>query len=688
MTRTRAAAWAARLAASAGACAGVHAQSPHPASPERIADGDWVFHTTGTCGKAEAALRAGRRIIDDDPWGTIITREVTADTDVLNCSLDIELVPTSSTSGTITGSNTFTIRSNVNGLTQFTFRLRSQFTASATINGATPVTLSQLSTTTRLATLDRAYSAGETFALRVSYSGVPMSIGTFGSVNFTTQNGLPLFQTLSEPYYGYTWWPCKDGDVGADGDNSDKFTAQVAVTAPDTMVSVSNGLLQGVDTLSGSRKKYRWATNYPLCTYLLAIGSTPYTQWEKTYTYPLPGGGTATMPVQFSIYTGNDTPAHRSSWEQTLDMMAAYRPYYGEYPFVNEKYGVYNFNFGGGEEHQTYTGEGTFDEGVTAHELGHQWWGDNVTAKTWHDIWLNEGFATFTEALWFQYKPGSTGWPAYFTRMGLNKPTQVAESVYRNDLSSATTIFSTNYSYRKPGWALHCLRGLVGDATFWNILQTYRATYQGSAATTTDFAAVASNVYGQDLTWFFTQWIMSPGAPAYAGGWQTANIGGQNYLRLRIRQTQSATYPIFTMPMNIRINTTSGTQYARVWNDAATEWYVLPVAAPVTSIVLDESSVASPSPWILSTGITSEAYANGPPKIVQSSAAPGAAIPAASAPGPITVTFSENVNAPAAAFSLVGPGGSMPLTVAYDPVNFRATLDPGVLLSRSACSRP
>jgi aminopeptidase N len=259
-----------------------------------------------------------------------------------------------------------------------------------------------------------------------------VSAGSFGSVAFTTQNGQPLFQTLSEPYYSYTWWPCKDGDVSTNGDNSDKFTAQVAITAPDTLTSVSNGLLQGTDVIPGAKKRFRWATNYPTSTYLIFINTTVYNQWQQIYTYP---GGT--MPVQFSIYPANDTAGNRSAWENCLNMLAAYRPYYGEYPFVSEKYGIYNFSFGGGMEHQTYTGEGTFSENVTAHELGPQWWGDNVTCKTWPDIWLNEGFATYTECLWAEHKPGSTGLPAYLAAIQARRPSAVSGTVYRTDDSGA-----------------------------------------------------------------------------------------------------------------------------------------------------------------------------------------------------------------------------------------------------------
>jgi peptidase M1-like protein/CopC domain-containing protein len=680
MTDRRRVVWAGCLVALAGSCLPARAQEGVIA-PESV-DGKGFVDEPGTCGRAKAAMRLGTHYLTDDPFGGVIVREAANDTDVLNCNLDIEIAPGPNT---IAGSNTMTVKSKVDGLTQFTFRLRSNLAiSSAIINGATPAVVTRPTVSTCIATLDRAYNRDEVFTLQVSYSGVPFSpSGSFGTVEFTTQNGMTLFDTLSEPYFADTWWPCKDGDEAVEGDNSDKFTAQVAVTAPDTMVSVSNGLPQGVDIVPGNKKRYRWATAYPLPSYLLFVSSTPYTQWQQTYTYPLPGGGNGTMPVHFSIFPASDTPANRAAWEKCLQMMAAYRPFYGEYPFVNEKYGIYQFGFSGGMEHQTYTGQGftggtPFNESITSHELGHQWWGDNVTCKTWHDIWLNEGFATFTEALWVQYRPGSTGWPAYFTEMQNSRPGGVSQSVYRTNISTTSIIFSNDYSYLKPGWVIHTLRNVVGDTTFWNILAAYRATYQGSAATTEDFKNVASSVYGQDLSWFINEWIMGPGAPAYASGWQTFAVNGQNYLRLRIRQSQTA-YPVFTMPLDVRINRTGGPEYARVWNNAASEWYVLPIGGPATGIVLLESAVGGP--WVLATANAIETYVNGPPKIIQASVDPGATIPVASSPSQITITFSENVTPPAAAFSLVGPGGAMPLGVSYNAANFTVTLDAGNPLS-------
>jgi aminopeptidase N len=642
------------------------------------------------CGKAamlRARFLAGLPISDPVAPPGPMPREATDATDVLHNAIDIEIFPSTSV---ITGSNTFTIRSRVDGLTEFTFRLRGNFTVtSALINGSTSVSVTtppaDNSSYGRVVTLDRAYNTDETFTLMIAYTGTAVSRG-FGSIDFTTQNGTALVESLSEPYYAGTWWPCKDGDVSAPGDNTDKATFDISVTAPNTLRTVANGLLVSTTDLPGNRRTYHWATGYPTATYLAFFATTNYTTWTQTYSYPLPGGSTGSMPVEFSVYPANDTPTNRAAWERCVVMLDTYRTIYGLYPFVNEKYGIYEFNFGGGMEHQTYTGQGTFSEGVTSHELGHQWWGDNVTCATWHDIWLNEGFATYTEALWLERQPGSSGLPALFSAMAARRPSAVDDSVYVYDTTNVNRIFSSTFSYRKAGWVLHQLRHVVGDQTFFAILAAYRATYQGGGSTSAQFADVASQVAGRDLSWFFNEWIFGIGAPAYAYGFQPATVNGHNYLRLRVRQTQSASFGTFTMPIDIRVVTPAGDRGFTIQSDALSEHFVLPLDAPASSIAFDEFN------WILDTAKVQEAFVAGPPVVVTASPAPGETIAAPSAPGQLTIGFSDNVTAAAAAFTVLRGATPVPFTLAYSTatdvatLTFASALSPGTYMVTVAAS--
>jgi methionine-rich copper-binding protein CopC len=645
------------------------------------------------CGKAHMLLereRLGLPIGEPGGQGSggFTSREALGDTDLLTSDLDIEVVPAT---GVISGSNTMRVRSKVNGLTQFSFVLRSQFVVSSILlNGSTSATATTpgANSYVRRITLDRPYNLNEEFTVRINYSGTAVSRG-FGSIEFQQQNGVDIVTTLSEAYFAATWWPVKDGDVFTSGDNSDKFTGSISITAPNTLSTVSNGLLQSVTPVAGGKNKTRWATSIPTSTYLWFFSTTNYNTWQQTYTYPLTGGGTGSMPVIYNIYPANDTPTNRAGWEKVIDMLAAFRPVFGEYPFVSEKYGMYQFPFSGGMEHQTNTGMGGFWESVVAHELGHQWWGDNVTCKTWNHIWLNEGFATYSECLWEERKPGSSGLPALLDAIDARRPALTTDSVYvpQAQIGNMSRIFSSTYSYDKGAWVLHQLRHVVGDTAFFQILQDYRAAHQGSGATTEDFAAVASSVSGLNLNPFFQQWVYGIGAPAYAYGWQNVTINGQNYLRLSIRQTQDPAWGFnsrFEMPIDVRIDTPSGSVVRVAQNTATTQHYLFPIPAPATAVALDEADALNPTRnWILTDSKAGEGYVSGPAKVVSVSPVPSQSFALASAPASVSVVFSEPVSTNASRFTVTGPGGSVPFAHAYNAgtntatLTFSAALTPG-----------
>jgi len=550
------------------------------------------------CGKGqilEARMKAGQFQIESSGIGGVA--EAMTDTDVLSNELDVELSSLNPglDNSTIAGSNRITIQSKSAALTQFTFRLRSSFSVSSVlINDVTPATFTTISTTSRRVTLDRTYGMDEVFTLTINYSGTTSDIG-LGSFEVASHgpSGAIVASSLSEPYYAYSWWPSKDGDINVPGDNSDKALLDIKVTAPNNYSVASNGLLQNIDALGGGRNRYHWASNYPITTYLVSLSTTNYSIWTQTYSYP---GGT--MPVEFYIYPELDNSSNRAAWEKLVNMLTVFRPLYGEYPFINEKCGLYYFPFGGGMEHQTMIGVTGFSESLLSHELSHQWWGDMITCKTWSDIWLNEGFATYGEALWDEFKSGTDNKAVLMTDMINRKPISFDGSVYvyPADTSSAGRIFSSDFSYRKAGWVLHQLRHIVGDATYFQILADYRAAFIYKTATTDDFAASAAATYGQDLTWFFTEMVYDRGAPNYKLAWDSVNVEGQEYLHLQIDQTQQQTtgWPAyFTMPIDIVATINGVPQTFVVQNNARSQRFVLPESAVTTAVQLD------PQQWIL-----------------------------------------------------------------------------------------
>ncbi len=565
-------------------------------------------------------------------------------TDVLHYDLTLEVRPNTRE---LIGSCTGTIRVLAPTLSTFRFRLRENFLITAVKLDGRPISFVREDITTVRAEFDRPYTQGEEFQLQVDYQGVPVSRG-FGSIEFTTRSsGAIVVATLSQPYYAYTWWPAKES-------NTDKFTLTFSLIVPNTMTAVANGMLQSVEDLPGGRRLFRYEHNYPIITYLVAFGATNYNHWSRTFTY-----GGHTMPVDFYIYPENDTTTNRTAWEQCIPMLTAFSDLYGVYPFINERYGIYQFQFGGGMEHQTMSGQGGFGESLTAHELAHQWWGDMITCATWNDIWLNEGFATYSEALWQEFKPGSSGFPALRQAMLNRRPSGLNGSVYRYNTNSVSAIFDSNFAYRKGAWVLHQLRWVMGTPNFFETLSRYRNRFAYSSATTADFQAVAEEVYGAPLDWFFQPWVYGTGAPSYNWGWTTTTVNGKPYLLLSVRQTQQSSYGLYRMPIGLRATIGGQPQDLRIWNQAvASQYYVIPTNGTVSALAFD------PDDWILKGASNQETYRPGPPVIVEMNPAPGVVSEPVSQ---IDLYFQTSVQINSSAVQVVGlQNGSVPFQFAYD----------------------
>lgn len=639
------------------------------------------------CDVCTRAILAARRQLRPAPaWVTEVQEGGwTQETDVLHYDLDIEINPSAVT---IAGRNTMRVRVLVNGLQSFQIQLDQAFGSPAMSIGGVPVTYTRGSGPVIDVALDRAYNAGEEFLLRIDYAGTPPTNNGLGSITFTTQAGIPLVHTLSEPYYANTWWPVKE-------DSTDKATADLAFTVPSNLSVASNGLLLGVDPVAGGKSKYRWRTMYQTSPYLFSFSTTNYFRFSDTWAYP---GGT--MPLEFFIYPQSNTTNNRNAWLQTKNMLTGLVPRFGQYPFVDEKYGIYQFSFGGGMEHQTMTGQGTFVEQVTSHELGHQWWGDMVTCATWSDIWLNEGWATYTEALWWEISgrnlnPITPGPLALHTGMRNRRPSTVDGTVYyfppANDVNR---MFSQALTYYKAGWVLHMMRHVVGETNFWNIAAQWRAQYEYSTATTADFQAVCEAVSGMDLDTYFSQWVYSPGAPLYSYGWRNVPIAGRHFVELYINQTQNAAWPTFDMPLDVVTTDGGGSTTHVVRNDARAEHLVFEVAAPITALSLD------PDNWVLTASNVSPAFGKtllgsipeGPPKVIAAAPAPGTTT-APGGPSQVAVTFHRPVstagnfagkftllrNSTPVGFNLSYAGGTQ--TVTLTP---HASMGPGVYTLRIA----
>ncbi|HEX8355914.1 MAG TPA: M1 family aminopeptidase, partial [Segetibacter sp.] len=235
---------------------------------------------------------------------------------------------------------------------------------------------------------------------------------------------------------------------------------------------------------------------------------------------------------------------------------------FGIYPFYKEKYGHSQANIGGGMEHATMTTIKVFEEHLVAHELGHQWFGDNVTCATWNDIWLNESFATYSQLLMQEKLPAL--FPTTFNKTLQDLQDQVMSqpggSVYVpvNDSYNEGRIFNYRLSYAKGATAIHNLRfEMQSDTLFFNTLKKYQQQFKDSFATTADFKQLAGQVSGKNLTDFFNQKIYGQGFPTYN---VTYLKHGSDTLVLNVRQTTSvpSVTPLFSGLVEYKILSPQG----------------------------------------------------------------------------------------------------------------------------------
>jgi hypothetical protein len=433
--------------------------------------------------------------------------------------------------------------------------------------------------------LDGPYDAGEQFRFDFYYHGHPVE-GGLQAFTFGYHLGKRSISSLSEPYFARTWWPCKDRM----DDKPDSIGIHIEVDT--ALYCASNGTLDSIVTVPLSNSHtFHYTHRYPIATYLFSVAIARFVVWEQDYSYD---GGAGHMPLIHHVYTDWDSYS-RSTWGQSPAIMAAFEGVFGPYPYRTEKYGHANFDWGGGMEHQTVTSMvGStfgFSTSVVAHEMSHQWWGDLVTCKSWHDIWLNEGWASYAEAV---YELERSGWPSYHTYMNY-MAYKGSGTVWCDDTANVYRIFSGNLSYDKGAWVVHMLRGVVGEDGFAAGIQAYRDAYAYSAATTEDFKLVWEAATGVDLDAFLGQWVFGQYYPKYSFYYESepSDTGGYD-IYLLVKQTQT-TYPnVFEMPVDFFFDYTSMPDDTLTLTvDDRVELFRFNETSPITSILLD------PAGWIL-----------------------------------------------------------------------------------------
>jgi len=375
----------------------------------------------------------------------------------------------------------------------------------------------------------------------------------------------------------------------------------MTATVPEPLQVISNGDLVFEDVPESGWRRFAWRETYPIATYLISVAATNYVSWseECSVTFGDP------VHLDFHVFP-QDRPAAEYDLARTCDMMDFMTMLAGPYPFTGEKYAQVEFKWVGSMEHQTatslspivFTGDRRF-ELVVIHELAHQWFGDSLTPEVWADIWLNEGFARYCEALWIEHDTGIGDYKEFMRQIGpLRHP-----DLFVNDgvLIDPDPILPNTLIYDKGAWVLHMLRMLIGDDAFFSFLAKY-ATAPHLAlggVTLTDMIGFAESAAGRDLDGFFGPWLETSVVPIVSAVVAPVSVeSGSDRVQVLFTQHQK---PLFEAAVPVAIHTTCGIQDEMAVLTARSETFSWRTDCPVDSVVVDPDgmmlmkSVDSPS---------------------------------------------------------------------------------------------
>ncbi len=387
-------------------------------------------------------------------------------------------------------------------------------------------------------------------SLTIYYRGIPNKNANAFDIKKYEYNGdsIPCLWTLSEPYGAKDWFPCKQ-ELYDKIDSCDLF-----FITPSKYKTAANGLLISEDTLNGKRTSH-WKHKHPIATYLIGFVTSEFIESHR-YIHLL--NNDSIYMMEYSLI--NDSSAIETPYH--LDrLFNLYDTLFIPYPFRDEKYGHMQWKRAGGMEHQTISSVNSFnwhDMYVIEHELAHQWFGDFITCGSWQDIWLNEGFAIFgnfisLEYLWSYYPDW---YPHLIKAYHDDIISQPDGSVFVDDTTSVSRIFSGRLTYEKGGFLLRMLRWELGDTKFFNGVRAYlnNPDLQNSYARTSDLQQALEEEADTNLTEFFNDWFYGEGYPIYNIEYEQNNDYSTNILISQTSSHSSVSFYEMSVPIQFWIN--------------------------------------------------------------------------------------------------------------------------------------
>ena len=441
--------------------------------------------------------------------------------------------------------------------------------------------------------LSQNFEPGEEIDITIHYQGAPQMAGGYKGMRYATHNGNePVIATLSTPYLAHYWYPCKDGP----GDKPDSVYVDVIV--PDTEISgvevkgVSNGVLEDVQVVNG-KKTFMWRHRYPIVTYYVMAAVSNYEIIEQDYA----GIYGEQYPLEYFVFSEsyNSALAGVEDMPMALD---AFSDLFGIYPFYAEKYGMTQLGFYGAIENQTNTIINNMSSSwfmISVHELGHMWFGDMITCKNWHHGWLNEGFATYSEALYVEAQEGRDAYLQYIA----GDQYYEGGTLYLENAQDTFNIFQS-IIYSKGSYVLHMLRGVLGDSVFFDGLKSYATDpdLMYGHAETSDLQAIMEEASGTDLEFFFDQWIYDARYPSYRYNFESNPFEAKALISLKQVQGEYGWRPVFEMPVTMKLHFTDGSDtLVTLWNDQQVQTFELDIEKEINIVQFD------PEGWLLDQAV-------------------------------------------------------------------------------------
>ena len=364
-------------------------------------------------------------------------------------------------------------------------------------------------------TLSESWGKGERHGVAITYGGEPKVAlrppWVDGFVWSESPAGAPWIGVTGQGDGGDNWWPCKDhpSDEPDEGMN-------IALTVPQGLVGLSNGEFLGDEDNSDGTVTSRWRVNYPINNYLVTVNIAPYVAIEERY-----HGIDGDLDEALVFWSTPESESHaRIMWKQMPRILEVLGRRFGEYPFFDDKFAVAHAPYYG-MEHQTLVAYGAlftdnaygFDD-LLLHEVAHEWWGNKITVSDWADFWIQEGFATYAEAIYVLDTLGDQRYLDYMKR--LRQQVRNSEPLVQGDNLTSNEAY-TGDIYFKGAWLLHTLKYLIGDEAFFEAILRFATDeqYAYGLVSSEDFIDLVAEISGVEFDWFWDRYLFRAEEPRW-----------------------------------------------------------------------------------------------------------------------------------------------------------------------------